>query len=67
MKSQSRFATDVLIRRAVMPEASSIGSVLRQAFEEYESFYTPDAFAATTPTSEQIRERWSEGPVWVAA
>ena len=50
-----------------MPEASSIASVLRQAFEEYESFYTPDAFAATTPTSEQIRERWSEGPVWVAA
>lgn len=40
--------------------------VLRASFVEYESAYTPPAFAATTPTSEQIQYRMSEGPVWVA-
>jgi N-acetylglutamate synthase-like GNAT family acetyltransferase len=43
-----------------------IASVLHQAFIEYELLYTPAAFAATTPSSDQIRERWDEGPVWVA-
>ena len=64
MKSQS--ATDVLIRKAVIEESSAIASVLRQAFIEYEPYYTPDGFAATTPSSAQIHERWNEGPVWVA-
>ena len=27
--------------------------------------YTLEAFVATTPTSEQIRARWNDGPVWV--
>jgi len=44
----------------------AIASILRQAFIEYEHLYTPSAFAATTPTSAQIQERWNEGPVWVA-
>ena len=57
---------DVLIRYAVIDESSAIASVLQQAFIEYESLYTLGGFSATTPTSDQIRERWSEGPVWVA-
>ena len=55
-----------LIRRALFDESSAIASLLRQAFIEYEPLYTRAAFAATTPTSDQIRGRWSEGPVWVA-
>ena len=50
-----------------MNEAESIASVLYQAFAEFETLYTPAAFAATTPTSDQIQKRWSEGPVWVVA
>jgi GNAT superfamily N-acetyltransferase len=54
------------IRLAVIAEAPIIASILVQAFREYESLYTPEAFAVTTPTSEQIQRRWNEGPVWVA-
>ena len=59
--------SNVLIRNAVMDEAVSIASMLYQAFVEFEPLYTPAAFVATTPTSDQIQKRWSEGPVWVAA
>jgi len=59
--------SNVLIRSAVMDEAAVIASVLYQAFVEFEPLYTPAAFAATTPTSDQIQKRWSEGPVWVVA
>ena len=40
--------------------------MLREAFAEFESFYTPEAFAATTPSSEKIRERFDEGKIWAA-
>ena len=49
-----------------MAEATSISEVLLQSFIEYKSEYTPDGFAATTPTVEQIKHRLTEGPVWVA-
>jgi len=64
--SQFHSPSNILIRRAVIDEAPIIARVLYQAFVEYEAQYTPAAFAATTPTSDQIRERWSDGPVWVA-
>ena len=54
------------IRFATMEDASSISAVLLQSFIEYKSEYTPDGFAATTPTVEQIKKRLIEGPVWVA-
>ena len=57
---------NILVRKAHVSESSAIASILRQAFNEYEHLYTPSAFAATTPTSAQIQERWNEGPVWVA-
>ena len=50
----------------MIDEASIISSVLLEAFVEYEPLYTAEAFAATTPTAEHIRNRWDEGPVWVA-
>ena len=53
------------IRTAVADDASSIASVLYEAFVEYKSSYTPAAFAATAPTTEQIQGRMNEGPVWV--
>ena len=56
----------ICIRRATANDAVSIASVLHEAFVEFESAYTPEALAATTPTGEQIQHRLSEGPVWVA-
>ena len=54
------------IRLATLEDAASISEVLLQSFIEYKSEYTPDGFAATTPTVEQIKNRLTEGPVWVA-
>ena len=54
------------IRRATADDAVSIASVMHAAFVEHASAYTPEAFAATTPTPEQIQHRMSEGPMWVA-
>ena len=54
------------VRFAIVEEAALIASVLHQAFAEYESLYTPEAFTATALTADRIQERWSEGPVWVA-
>ena len=65
MTNQIESTMHILIRKAVLDEAPAIASVLRQAFIEYEPLYTPAAFAVTTPNSDQIRERWDEGPVWV--
>lgn len=54
------------IRRAVPDDATAIASTLYSSFIEYESSYTPEAFAATTSTPAQVRERMNEGPTWVA-
>jgi len=62
----NRAAPGVEIKRATLEDVEAIALVLHESFAEFESLYTPAAFAATTPTSDQIRQRWSEGPVWVA-
>jgi putative acetyltransferase len=61
-----RSVPGLLIRQAKIKEFAAIASILHEAFAEYEPLYTPAAFAATTPTSDQIQKRWREGPVWVA-
>ncbi|HEV8190790.1 MAG TPA: GNAT family N-acetyltransferase [Ktedonobacterales bacterium] len=57
---------NVEIRRAAPQDIPDIASVLLAAFAEYEPLYTQGGFAATTPTSDQIRTRFDEGPVWIA-
>jgi len=52
------------IRRATVDEAAPIASVLHEAFVEYRSLYTAEAFAITTPSPAEIEQRWNEGPVW---
>ena len=42
------------------------GNVAMQVRDTLGAIYTDEAFAATTPTSEQIERRMSEGPVWLA-
>ncbi|MBA3806335.1 MAG: hypothetical protein H0X14_11570, partial [Acidobacteria bacterium] len=53
----------VEIRKAMPDEAARVASVLYESFVEYESFYTDEAFAVTTPASEQIGGRIVEGSV----
>ena len=55
----------IQIREAVPNDVSSIATVLYQAFVAYESSYTPEGFAATTPSPDQLQNRLIEGPVWV--
>ena len=57
---------DIQIRTAAPDDAEVIASVLRESFAEYRDSYTLEAFAATTPASEQILSRMGEGPLWVA-
>jgi putative acetyltransferase len=54
------------IRRATPLDVTSIASVLKQAFAEYEPLYTRAGYAATTPDADGVRTRMEEGPVWVA-
>ena len=54
------------IRLAAPTDLASIATVLRESFSEYKSSYTDEAFAATTPTSEELQCRLIEGPIWVA-
>ena len=52
------------ISRATADEAASIAAALHQAFAEYRSLYTAEAFAITIPTPTEIEQRWNEGPIW---
>lgn len=58
--------SEIQIREARPEDAAAIATVLYESFVEYEALYTPEGFAATTPTAKQIVARMNEGPVWVA-
>lgn len=58
---------DIEIRIATTDDSVSISEVLKESFAEYEPLYTSGGFAATTPTSEEIKSRFDEeGQTWVA-
>lgn len=54
------------LRTANPSDAEAISATLLEAFAPFKSLYTRAAFLATTPTPEQLRARWAEGPTWVA-
>ena len=56
----------IRIRTAVAGDAEWVALVLYESFVEHISSYTGEAFAATTPASDQVRRRIDEGLVWVA-
>jgi putative acetyltransferase len=56
----------VVIRIATPDDATSIAAVLLQSFLEYQADYTAGGFAATTPDTEEVRSRMTEGPTWLA-
>lgn len=56
----------VKIRLATSADLPSLVSLLYDSFVEFRSFYTDEAFAATTPTSVELLRRMNEGPVLLA-
>ena len=54
------------IRLADPADASAIASLLAAAFAEYLPLYTPEGYAATAISPEDIVRRIEEGPVWVS-
>jgi ribosomal protein S18 acetylase RimI-like enzyme len=56
----------VRVRAATRGDAAQVASLLLESFNEYRDSYTPEGFAATTPTGEEVLARMEEGPVWVA-
>ena len=54
MMNGSQQQRSVEISRATADEAASIASALHQAFAEYQSLYTAEAFAITTPSPAEI-------------
>ena len=54
-----------MIRLAAPEDIPAIASVLFDAFVEYRQLYTEEGFSVTTPSEEQLLNRWKEGPVWV--
>lgn len=61
-----RSGVGLQVRAAAPQEAARIASVLAHSFAEFLSVYTPEAYAATTPNTRQVRQRMKEGPTWVA-
>ncbi len=54
------------IRLATPDDSAAIAEVLRDAFSVYKEHYTPEAFEVVTPDTDVIRDRFEEGPMWVA-
>ncbi len=57
---------DIQIRRAAPEDAPAITGLLYEAFSEFKSNYTPEAFAIVTPLVEEIAGRFGKGAMWVA-
>ena len=57
---------EIRIRLADAADAEAIAELLFESFAEFEARYTPEGFAATAITNEQVAARICEGPVWIA-
>ncbi|HVF47767.1 MAG TPA: GNAT family N-acetyltransferase, partial [Pyrinomonadaceae bacterium] len=57
---------DVELRLAGPGDEETIASLILEAFEPFRAEYTPDAFDYTAVSSERVRERFTEGPTWLA-
>jgi GNAT superfamily N-acetyltransferase len=59
-------ATEVVVRKAGAADATAVSELLKCAFMEFETLYTPEAFVATVLPDSGILARLQEGPLWVA-
>lgn len=56
----------VEIRLATQDDAKAISELILEAFAPFREQYTSGAFEYTTPGAQLIRDRFSEGPIWLA-
>jgi len=56
----------VEIRRAVPGDEETIAALVFEAFVPFRDEYTPDAFVYTAILADKVRERFDEGPMWIA-
>lgn len=56
----------VEIRRAGPGDEETISSLILAAFGPFRGEYTPDAFEYTAASAETVRQRFAEGPIWLA-
>lgn len=54
------------IRYVVPGDEVTIAVLILEAFVPFRDQYTPDAFDYTAASAERIRERFAEGPMWIA-
>ena len=57
---------EIEYRLARPDEAEAISELLLESFGLFEAEYTPGAFEYTTPSTDTVRGRFDEGPIWVA-
>ena len=55
----------IVIRRAEPDDSEAISRVLHESFIEYKALYPLERYKATVLSTEGVRERLREGPVWV--
>jgi N-acetylglutamate synthase-like GNAT family acetyltransferase len=56
----------VEIRRAEPGDEETIAALILEAFAPFRDKYTADAFEYTAAKADKIRERFDEGPMWIA-
>ena len=65
-KAEKASEHSVEIRRASLGDEHTISSLILEAFSPFRNDYTPDAFEYTAATAERVRDRFAEGPIWLA-
>ena len=65
-KPKARRARQVEVRLAGSGDSEAIADVLLRAFGTFREHDTPEAFAAVTPSADEVESRFAEGPIWVA-
>lgn len=55
------------VRLARPGDEETIAALILAAFHPFRDQYTPDAFEYTAATVDRIRERFAEGPMWLAS
>ena len=56
----------VFVRFANADDSEDISRILTEAFSVYRRFYTDEAFSCVTPKPDEVKERFEEGPIWIA-
>lgn len=63
--SQKVSEREIVIRLAEPGDEETISSLIFEAFAPFRDEYTLDAFEYTAASTERVRERFAEGPMWI--